>query len=491
VLVPFPARRDSIVYSVFVLASALTLLILLSGSIVSAHRPKVSATDATISAERTTAESNRARVVAAIRSYAVVSEKRSPRLNIHVFGLPGASSLNSAIESRLLDRIEQAHGFDGRAAFAPVQTAPVHRWPTTGFAPPVPASSASPSSASASSAPETSSARADENSGRNSIDLRNSVLSAGGHYLITTLRQRSPQPQTTVLLTDLEADTTVDAQKLFSARIDPADLSATDPGTLTLAGEPVDSDGLSALGRHVAAALRTPLELPQPNDQRSPDFSCALLPCTALTYDDGPGDAETEQALLDAANAANIRLTYFLLGRNIDESPDVAARIIAAGHEVDNHTYRHLSLDRTASATIRHEVDRTQKSLRALGQNQHALVRPPYGALDRRSALALAQPAIVWDVDTGDWRDKDPKKTVSRVKAKTRPGSVVLMHSIHPSTAEAAPAVFSAVAAKGLYAVSVRELFAGIDWEPGGSYFCRGYANELCSNPEHPSVHKD
>ena len=490
-LVPFPARRDSIVYSVFVLASALTLLILLSGSIVSAHRPEVSATDATISAERTTAESNRARVLAAIRSYAVVSEKRSPRLNIHVFGLPGASSLNSAIESRLLDRIEQAHGFDGRAAFAPVQTAPVHRWPTTGFAPPVPASSASPSSASASSAPETSSARGDENSGRNSIDLSNSVLSAGGHYLITTLRQRSPQPQTTVLLTDLETDTTVDAQKLFSARIDPADLSATDTGTLTLAGEPVDSDGLSALGRHVAAALRTPLELPQPNDQRSPDFSCALLPCTALTYDDGPGDAETEQALLDAADAANIRLTYFLLGRNIDESPDVAARIIAAGHEVDNHTYRHLSLDRTESATIRHEVDRTQKSLRALGQNQHALVRPPYGALDRRSALALAQPAIVWDVDTGDWRDKDPKKTVSRVKAKTRPGSVVLMHSIHPSTAEAAPAVFSAVAAKGLYAVSVRELFAGIDWEPGGSYFCRGYANELCSNPEHPSVHKD
>ena len=355
----------------------------------------------------------------------------------------------------------------------------------------MPASSASPSSASASSAPETSSARGDENSGRNSIDLSNSVLSAGGHYLITTLRQRSPQPQTTVLLTDLETDTTVDAQKLFSARIDPADLSATDTGTLTLAGEPVDSDGLSALGRHVAAALRTPLELPQPNDQRSPDFSCALLPCTALTYDDGPGDAETEQALLDAADAANIRLTYFLLGRNIDESPDVAARIIAAGHEVDNHTYRHLSLDRTESATIRHEVDRTQKSLRALGQNQHALVRPPYGALDRRSALALAQPAIVWDVDTGDWRDKDPKKTVSRVKAKTRPGSVVLMHSIHPSTAEAAPAVFSAVAAKGLYAVSVRELFAGIDWEPGGSYFCRGYGNELCSNPEHPSVHKD
>lgn len=493
-MVASPARRDSIVYSAFAFTSSLTLLILLIGSIVSAHRPEASATDATISADRTTAEVNRGRVSDAIRSYAVVSSKRSPRLNIHVFGLPGASSLNSAIEAELLNRIEQADGFDGRAAFAPVQTGPDHRWPTTTFTPPVPASSAPITSAPVAEVEDTPGAgpaRGLEDSDRHSIDLSNSVLAAGGRYLITTLRQRAPQPQTTVLLTDLEADTTVDAQKLFSTRIDSADLSATSTGALTLSGAPVDRAALTALGERVAQALHTPLELPQPRDQRSPDYSCALLPCTALTYDDGPGEAETEQALLDAADAANIRLTYFLLGQNIDEFPDVAARIIAAGHEVDNHTYQHLSLDRTESATIRHEVNRTQKSLRALGQNQHALVRPPYGALDRRSADALAQPAIVWDVDTGDWRDKNPKKTVNRVKAKTRPGSVVLMHSVHPTTAEAAPAVFSAVAEKGLYAVTIRELFAGIDWEPGGSYFCRGYADELCSNPEHPAVHKD
>ena len=65
------------------------------------------------------------------------------------------------------------------------------------------------------------------------------------------------------------------------------------------------------------------------------------------------------------------------------------------------------------------------------------------------------------------------------------------MHSIHPSTAEAAPAVFSAVADKGLYAVTVRELFSGIGLKKGGSYFCRGYADELCSNPEHPAVMKN
>jgi hypothetical protein len=95
-------------------------------------------------------------------------------------------------------------------------------------------------------------------------------------------------------------------------------------------------------------------------------------------------------------------------------------------------------------------------------------------------------PSIIWDVDTGDWQHRDPKKIVKAVKAQAGPGSVVLMHSIHPSTAKAAPAVYATVADKGLYAVTVRELFAGIPWEKAGSYFCRGYADPLCSNPEHP-----
>jgi len=72
---------------------------------------------------------------AALRSYAVVSDKRTPRLDIHTFGLPGAASLNSAIEEHVLSMIEESGGFAGHAAFDPVQTAPVHRWPATAFTP--------------------------------------------------------------------------------------------------------------------------------------------------------------------------------------------------------------------------------------------------------------------------------------------------------------------------------------------------------------------
>ncbi|WP_181275366.1 polysaccharide deacetylase family protein [Brevibacterium oceani] len=506
-----PDRRDMIVYTVFAYANALLVLVLLAGALVTARRPAPPDTGSIADEQRTTAEANLDLLAASLRSYAVVSKKRRPQLDIHIFGLPGASSLNSAIETRVLDAIDDAGGFDGRTAFEPTPTAPAHRWSTTSFTSPSSLGGGSPSSQSGESAhshgggpphsrgenspSQEESPRGSQDGERigdpHTLDIRTTVLTAGGRFVVTALRQASSRSHTAVLLTDLSADTTVDAKSLFSARVDPAAISTDDTGSLTVDGQPVADADLTAVGKAVAADLHTPLEIPRPGDLRTPDYSCTLLPCVALTYDDGPGEPKTEDALLDAADEANIRLTYFLLGQNIHEFPDVAERIAAAGHEVDNHTFKHQRLDLLSKGALKHEIGRTQKSLSHVGGSDPALVRPPYGALDKPAAHALGAPAIIWDVDTGDWRDKNPKKTVQNVRSHARPGSVVLMHSIHPSTVKAAPKVFTTVADKGLYAVTVRELFAGIKWEKGGSYFCRGYWDELCSNPEHPSVHKN
>ncbi|UVI37593.1 polysaccharide deacetylase family protein [Brevibacterium spongiae] len=476
-----PVRGDALVYTVFTCALALTILMLLPGAVVTAKRDAgPSAEEITAARHRSTAEDNRTLLTASMRSYAIVAGKRDPGLNIHVFGLPGAPSLNSAVEARLLAMIEKSGGFGGRAAFSPPQTSPVHRWPTTTFAPPMAAGAEAATEPPGSRAPDP-----------RSLNIDSSVLTAGGRFLLTTLDRRSPQPHSAVLLTDLDAETTVDARRLFTASVDPAAISADDSGALTIDGRPVRESELTPLGAQVADELHSPLRLPQPADQRSPDFSCGLLPCVALTYDDGPGDEKTEQAILDAAADADIRVTYFFLGSAVDHSPEAARKIIDAGHEVDNHTYGHPRLNRIPSEKVRKEIRRTRKSLQSVGIGAQPLLRPPYGALDKRSAHAVNGPSIIWDVDTGDWQSKDPKKIVKQVSAHTRPGSVALMHSIHPSTAQAAPAVFETVADKGLYAVTVRELFAGIAWEKGGSYFCRGYSDPLCSNPEHPSVQKN
>ena len=426
----------------------------------------------------TTAEANLDALRQSIRSYAMVDDTRDPKTNIHVFGLPGANSLNSATEKTLLRTISSAGGFHGHRAYSPVATSPVHRWEPTAFVP----------------ATATSATDADDghrHTASTDVEVSNRLIAAGGDFLVSSLTVHSPTEKTWAVLTDLAHDTTVHVQDMFSSTIDPAEVAADESGSLTIGGEPLASTDLTPLGARVVDSLRTPLDLPKGADERDPDFSCTLLPCVALTYDDGPGEPAVENRLLKEAATAQVRLTYFLVGSRVAADPAMTKRISAAGHEVANHTFSHPRLDRTSDAAVKAEVKRTDRTLTAAASKAPELVRPPFGALDRSAASALGRPAIIWDVDTGDWKHKDADRTVSAVRADVGPGSIVLMHSIHPTTVDAASGVFSTVKGKGLYPVTVSRLFAGIGFEKGGSYFCRGYGDELCSNPEHPAVVKN
>lgn len=492
-------RRIPILLRLFWFTNAVTVLVLFAGCVVSGpSRQQAESTASRASGEaaaqshRDQAAENRDTLAKTLRSYAIVTDAKKPRLDIHMFGIPGAESLNRTVELTVLREIKAAGGFGKHRAFDPVATAPVHRWSSTAFTEPRSASANKAKTGAAAGSGESATQDSDSDAAPpNTLEFDNSVLAAGGRYLVTESRLSGAKEATTRQLTDLHDDTTVDASKMFSSDIDVDTVAYDDAGAFTVDDDAVADDEYSALGKKVLAALQKPLDLPRNIDDRSPDFSCELLPCVALTYDDGPGDEKTENRLLAAADKAHVKLTYFFLGRSADHSPERVERIAAAGHEVDNHTYTHVRLDQTAPKAVKKQLRNTDKALRSAGQEGPFLTRPPYGALNKAGAHAIGGPAIIWDVDTGDWQHKNPKKTVQRVKTETRPGSVVLMHSIHPTTVDAAPKVFKTVADKGLYAVTVRELFDGIPWEKGGSYFCRGYADELCSNPEHPSVQKN
>lgn len=492
------------VRSVITFFTATSLVIIIAGCVVAGptrsdpSQTGPSQTVADSARNQRTAEANLRTVAEKARSYAIVTDKGHPRINAHFFGIPGLGSLSNATERSLLARIKDAGGFGRHKAYDPVLTPPSHRWETTAFTDATTASAAehmkaaTPTDQAAASPDAGDEGSGDEGSGDDGvIDYSTRVIAAGGRYLVSAVEQTSPAQKVRILLTDLHEDKTVDAQDMFTSQVDVADLAADDTGALTLGKKTASGDALTELGKQVISSLHTPVQLPEAADRRIPDYSCSLLPCVALTYDDGPGDAKTEGRLLDAAKKAQVRLTYFFLGGHVDENPGEVKRIAGAGHEIANHTYNHPQLDQTPPGLVKKQVNRTDRSLEAQGLKEPFLVRPPYGALNKRAAKSLGHPAIIWDVDSGDWRHKKPKKTISTVKRDTKPGSIVLMHSIHPTTVDAAPGVFAAVADKGLYAVTVSELFDGIKWENGGSYFCRGYSDKLCSNPEHPSVHKN
>lgn len=150
----------------------------------------------------------------------------------------------------------------------------------------------------------------------------------------------------------------------------------------------------------------------------------------ALTFDDGPHPVHTP-ALLDALKELDVRATFFVVGVDVDAHPELVRRIVAEGHELGNHTYTHRYLPATRTKNVLRELSATDAAIRRATGSVPALARPPYGGRSPRTIRAFALAAkrlVLWDVNSLDWRGEAPPEIAQRVIARTRPGSIILMH---------------------------------------------------------------
>src|SRR6202012_4220167 len=77
----------------------------------------------------------------------------------------------------------------------------------------------------------------------------------------------------------------------------------------------------------------------------------------AVTFDDGP-HPEGTPAVLDVLAAAGARATFFLIGEQVERRPELAARIVAEGHLVALHGYRHRLQLRLAPGELNADLHR-------------------------------------------------------------------------------------------------------------------------------------
>ena len=183
----------------------------------------------------------------------------------------------------------------------------------------------------------------------------------------------------------------------------------------------------------------------------------------ALTFDDGPHPENTPR-LLDMLKKAEIKATFFVVGQNAAQYPDILKRIIAEGHELANHSYTHPVLASLSEASVHEQLDKTRDAVfKATGVTMK-LMRPPYGALSepqRRTVNAdFGYRIILWDVDPEDWKYRDANRVGREIVSHTHAGSIILTHDIHKSTVEAIPSTIEALTAKGFKFVTVSELLA-------------------------------
>jgi len=184
-------------------------------------------------------------------------------------------------------------------------------------------------------------------------------------------------------------------------------------------------------------------------------------PYIALTFDDGPNATLTPK-LLDLLAAHHMKATFFVVGQNAADHPDILRRAVKEGHEIGNHSWSHPNLGKMSDDAVRREVQKTDDAIFAAIGKHPTLLRPPYGSITARQKHWIHEEfgyrIIIWDVDPLDWKRPGPSVVTSRILKETRAGSIVLAHDIHPPTLEAMPATFDQLDRKGFKSVTVSEL---------------------------------
>ncbi|WP_250563376.1 polysaccharide deacetylase family protein [Sphaerisporangium fuscum] len=194
-----------------------------------------------------------------------------------------------------------------------------------------------------------------------------------------------------------------------------------------------------------------------PVAEEAPD--CHKVKCVALTFDDGPGPY-TDKLLRELA-AYRAPATFFLVGRNVAGRPDVVRRTVEAGHEIGDHTWSHPDLTRLSAARIRSQLGRTDRAIEKAAGVVPAIVRPPYGAVNRTVRRQVTRPLVLWNVDTEDWRYRNSARVARAALKDARPGSVILFHDIRPTTVKAIPRVLKTLSKRGYRFVTISEMFGG------------------------------
>jgi peptidoglycan/xylan/chitin deacetylase (PgdA/CDA1 family) len=184
-------------------------------------------------------------------------------------------------------------------------------------------------------------------------------------------------------------------------------------------------------------------------------------PYIAMTFDDGPSATLTPK-LLDLLATRHIKVTFFVIGENVAEHPEIVARAAREGHEIGNHSWSHPNFGKMSDDNVRSQLRRTDDAIRSATGNRPTLMRPPYGTITAREKHWIHDEfgyrIILWDVDPYDWKRPGPAVVRNRILKETQPGSIVLSHDIHPGTIEAMPSTLDALEAKGFKFVTVSEL---------------------------------
>ena len=210
-------------------------------------------------------------------------------------------------------------------------------------------------------------------------------------------------------------------------------------------------------------------------------------PLAALTFDDGP-DPELTPRILEVLAEHGVQATFNVMGWNALRHPDLVRELVAAGHELGNHTWSHQDLAFQSALQTRRQLERGREAIEQTAGVRPRFFRPPRGNLTGSaiaSAAELGYDVLLWSVTRGGAGVGTPASVADHLARTVAPGDVVALHdgigrgTFDPRGSgadrlrarrlvevQALPAAVERLLGRGLRLVTVSALLAGGERQP-------------------------
>jgi len=192
----------------------------------------------------------------------------------------------------------------------------------------------------------------------------------------------------------------------------------------------------------------------------------------ALTFDDGPDSIYTPQILTILKNY-HVPGTFFIIGVNGEQHPDLLHQIVDQGYEIGVHTFTHPDISTISPAQLRIELSATQLLLKSQLGIGTILFRPPYGIDAEPKSPQEVKPLIItsqlgyytigMQIDPGDWRKPGTQSIIDQTlnQLLSNGGNIILLHDgggDRSQTVAALPGIIESIQARGYRFVAVSDL---------------------------------
>ena len=191
----------------------------------------------------------------------------------------------------------------------------------------------------------------------------------------------------------------------------------------------------------------------------------------ALTFDDGPSTVNTPK-ILATLKKYDAHATFFVVGNRVEAGAEVLKQEVAQGCEIANHSWDHSNLSKMKMKKVNWQYDKTANLVKKVSGADMTFLRPPYGAISNTMRKKLKHPMALWSVDTLDWKLKNAKKIFKKLKKDVSDGDIILMHDIHPTTADAVELIIPWLQKNGYDVLTISELMErrGVKPQNGKAY---------------------